>query len=404
LHRLYDVLAQFGIWDLLDIAIVSTLIYSVLVWFKRTKAVFVAVGMFMLAGVYLLARGMNLVLTAYIFQGFFAVFLIALVVIFQEELRHFFERIAVWSLLGGKGPSPLESYEVATLIRAVGDLSKEKIGAIIVVKGRDPIERHVSGGIDLDGRLSEALLKSIFDPHSDGHDGAVVIDGNRVERFATHLPLSKEFQRTGRLGTRHTAALGLSELSDAVCLVVSEERGTISVAQNGEIAEVHDLEALQSRLDRFMRELKPQPYDGPFPKFFRSNWREKLAAVALSFGFWVLFAQGSKTTHREFDVPIAAENLPSGLSIGTINPDRVRATLAGQRRDFYLLDPTKLRATVDVSEGAEGPHGYLLTERDFRLPEDVTLLRLEPPTVTIELVRQQQSPQASPARRSGVSE
>src|SRR6185295_12429837 len=109
--------------------------------------------MFILAGVYLLARGLNLVLTAYIFQGFFAVFLIALVVIFQEELRHFFERIAVWSL-GGKTPSPMQSYEVEAVVRAVGEMSREKIGALIVFKGRDPIERHLSGGVALDGRLS----------------------------------------------------------------------------------------------------------------------------------------------------------------------------------------------------------------------------------------------------------
>ena len=98
---------------------------------------------------------------------------------------------------------------------------------------REPIESHVEGGIALDGRLSEPLLLSLFDPSSPGHDGAVILRGAQIERFAVHLPLSVNRAALGPGGTRHAAALGLSERCDAICIVVSEERGTVSVARDG---------------------------------------------------------------------------------------------------------------------------------------------------------------------------
>lgn len=400
MRALFEVMGQFSFWDLVDVAIVSLLVYSVLVWFKRTKAVFVAVGMFILAGVYLLARGMNLVLTAYIFQGFFAVFLIALVVIFQEELRHFFERVAVWSL-GGPAPTPLQAVEIELLVRTLGDLSREKVGALVVLKGKDPVERHISGGEELDGRLSEALLKSIFDPHSEGHDGAIIIDRNRIQHFGALLPLSKEFQKIGKGGTRHAAGLGLAELTDALCLIVSEERGSISVAHNGELAEVPDLPALQDRIAWFLREIGTTRE--PLREYWHTNLREKAAAILLSFGFWLLFAEGSKTISREYDVPIVAHNVPAGLAVEGVEPEAVRATLAGLRRDFYLLDAGALRVHLDLSRGEPGPRGYMLSEKEFHLPDEISLMRLDPPTVTVELARTDgRGPLAPAPPRSGT--
>ncbi|HEU4638045.1 MAG TPA: diadenylate cyclase, partial [Candidatus Binatia bacterium] len=104
--------------------------------------------------------------------GFFAIFLIMIVVIFQEELRQLFERIAVWSLARKRIPT-LGSSTSDVLVRTVADLAKEHVGALIVIRGNDPLERHITGGIPLDGKVSAPLLKSIFDPHSPGHDGAV---------------------------------------------------------------------------------------------------------------------------------------------------------------------------------------------------------------------------------------
>lgn len=117
-----------------------------------------------------------------------------IVVIFQEELRQMFERIALWSLGRQRVVRP-PSDTTDILVRTVADLVRDKIGALIVIRGGDPLERHITGGILLDGKLSIPLLRSLFEPHSPGHDGAVLIDKDRILRFAAHLPLSKNLNQ-----------------------------------------------------------------------------------------------------------------------------------------------------------------------------------------------------------------
>src|SRR5476651_370245 len=157
-----------GVPDILDMMLVGALIYGLLLWFKRTRAAFVALGLLLLAVVYTVAFLAGMYMTVRIFQGFFAVFIVAVIVIFQEEIRSVFERIAVWSLTGGVLKSAPTHRQVEILVRSLGDLARDHIGALVVLRGLDPLDRHVSGGWDLNGELSEALIKSIFDSHSLG--------------------------------------------------------------------------------------------------------------------------------------------------------------------------------------------------------------------------------------------
>lgn len=375
----------FGPADALDIAIVSVLIYFTWTWFKRTKAAFVAIGMFILAGVYILARILDLVLTAYILQGFFAVILIALVVIFQEELRHFFERIAVWSL-GGRRPSAPHVLETDAIVQTLGELAAERNGALVVLRGQDPIERHITEGFPLDGKVSVALLKSIFDPHSEGHDGAVIITENRVERFGVYLPLGKDLAQNAKLGTRHAAALGLSQLTDALCLVVSEERGKISAAHNGELSEVAEMEPLRGLIERFQHAKGPGA--AVETSFWRTNLKEKAAAAALGVGLWFHFVYGSRPAVREFEVPVVLHNLPSPMRLSELEPRTVHATVAGLERRLTLLDPGTLKVHLDLSRTLPGEQELMVEKESLPLPEGLALLRLEPPIVRVRLDRQ----------------
>ncbi len=278
-----------GVPDILDMILVGSLIYGLLLWFKRTKAAFVALGLFLLAVVYVIAWLAGMYMTIRLFQGFFAVFIVAVIVIFQEEIRSVFERIAVWSLTGGVLKAAPTHRQVEIIVRSLGDLARDHIGALVVLRGLDPLDRHVEGGWDLNGELSEALIKSIFDSHSLGHDGAFIIEEGRVSRFGVQLPLSKDFSKITNLGTRHSAALGLSERTDALCLAVSEEHGTISVATRGELRTVNDLEELQDSIEFFLNRLMPNPDRGVVLSFLTENWREKLAAAAVSGVLWLLF-------------------------------------------------------------------------------------------------------------------
>ena len=274
---------------LLDIALVASLIYALLAWFKRTRAAFVAMGMLMVSLVYMFARLMGMTITVWLLQGFFAVSAIAVVVIFQEELRNAFERLARWSLRRAS-TQPAAPHAVAVMTAAVAKLADTRTGALIVLHGKDPLHRHLDGGWELDGALSQALLESIFDPHSPGHDGAVILEIGRISRFGCHLPLSKQ-SRTD-LGTRHAAALGVTERSDALCVVVSEERGTIAVARGGELEVMADLSILEARVAAFLAEVAPRPVEQTIQAFLTHNLREKAMALAASTLMWMFFTGG----------------------------------------------------------------------------------------------------------------
>jgi uncharacterized protein (TIGR00159 family) len=378
--------------EIVDIIFVAVLLYTAIVWLQRTRAAFVVRGIIILGVVYIVARYLDLQMTAWIFQGFFAVFLIMIVVIFQEELRQIFERIAVWSLTRNPAPA-LGSTTTDILVRTLADLAKEHVGALIVIRGNDPLERHITGGIPLDGKLSGPLLKSIFDPHSPGHDGAVIVENNCITRFATHLPLSKDLRQLSNVGTRHSAALGLAELADVLCLVVSEERGTISVARDGKLQRTENLQQVGAIIESFLREKFPSPQRGKISlQFFRENWLAKAMALALAIGFWYVFVPGSKTVEMSYAIPVSVENVPPNLLVDQIDPPVVNAKFSGPRRAFYLFDAKKIRLTVDVSKTEQGRRTFNITEQNIRYPKDLTLQDLSPSTLKLSVKRATAAP------------
>jgi diadenylate cyclase len=371
--------------EIIDIIVLAILLYTSIVWTQRTRAAFVVRGIVILGIVYIIARYLDLQMTAWIFQAFFAVFLIMIVVIFQEELRHLFERIAVWSLPSTRA-SASGSTIVDILLRTVADLAKERSGALIVVAGKDPVERHITGGIQLGGTLSEPLLKSIFDRHSPGHDGAVLVENDRVTRFAVHLPLSKDLGQLAHLGTRHSAALGLAELTDALCVVVSEEHGTFSIAKDGRLRQMENLHQVGEAIETFLKEKFPHAEKRTFSlHLLRRNWIAKILSLSLAIGFWYVFVPGSKTIEVTYNVPVTVENLPPGFELEAIQPPEVTVTFVRPRRAFYLFDARKLRATVDGSLADRGRRTFNLSEQNIRYPKDLTVREIRPTTVRISV-------------------
>jgi diadenylate cyclase len=373
--------------DVLDILFVAMMFYTASVWVKQTRAAFIVRGLFILVVVYIIARQLGLELTAWIFQGFFAIFLIIVVVIFQEELRQLFERIAVWSF--ATRASPLRSETADILTRTLTDLARDKVGALVVVQGKDPIARHITGGIESDAKLSGPILKSIFDPHSPGHDGAVIIERDRIARFAAHLPLSKDLSQLSDVGTRHSAALGLAELTDSLCLVVSEERGRISVARNGRLTAITNPQELGLQLQEFLHEKYPAAAEQKWlsMQLLRENWLAKAVTVSLAIGLWYVLVPGSEKIEATYSVPVAVENLPHDFALESVKPDRVKATLVGPKRAFYLFDPTKLKVSVDASLIDAGRRTFRITEQNLRFPKDLNLQDLSPTTLQISVNR-----------------
>jgi uncharacterized protein (TIGR00159 family) len=371
--------------EVVDIIVVATLLYTAVVWAQRTRAALVVRGILVFGGIYIIARYLDLQMTAWIFQGFFAIFLIIIVVIFQEELRRIFEQLAVWSFHFKKNaPLPGEAGDV--IARTLIDLARTKTGALIVLRGKDPLERHITGGVPLDGKLSAPLLRSIFDPHSPGHDGAVLVENGQIIRFAAHLPLSKDLSQTGQVGTRHSAALGLAELCDALCLVVSEERGTVSVARDGRLYPADNLPQLLRIISAFLEAKFPtRETKGYSFEFFRRNWVAKAVSLSLAFGFWYIVVPGSKTIRVNYKIPVSVEHLPPDLQVQEVHPAEVSATFNGPRRAFYLLDAAKIKVTLDGTMTKSGPRTFNISEQNIRYPKDLTLEELSPSTIRVSI-------------------
>jgi uncharacterized protein (TIGR00159 family) len=279
--------------------IMSFIIYSLIVWLKRTQARFILTGILIVGGIYVLSQHFNLVLTKLILQAFFAVILLAILIIFQKELRHLFEQVALWSFNPALRKKKIESefqLNIQIISQSLIDFANEKIGALVVLPVKDKIEGFLDGGTQLNGILSEELIKSLFDPHSSGHDGAVIIENDKVTKFSCHLPLSQDFKQLQKRGTRHAAALGLAENTDAICLVVSEERGEISIARNGKLTKITG-EELKKYLEDYYSEINPNISSTTWKDFFKKNYRDKaIAILGMScYGLYLFMSQGLYT-------------------------------------------------------------------------------------------------------------
>ncbi len=359
--------------DFVDIVVVAALLWLLIQGLRRTRARHALVGLATLGVVFLVAQQLDLQLTARLLQGFFAVLVVILVVVFHEDFRRLLEQVA---LLGRPGPQLSPPGAVETVAGAVGTLARTGVGALIVIPGRESIERHVEGGIPIDARLSEPLLLSLFDPHSPGHDGAVVIRGDRIAAFAVHLPLSTEASGGG---TRHAAALGLVERCDAQCVVVSEERRTISVARDATIRPIENSASIAAELSAA---LTPSPTKGG--AYVRWRWKEALVAVGLALALWILAIPGAGRVEVKREVPVSVSGVPRGFTIERIDPPRVLVTLAGRRADLFLA-ASEPSVRLDGLQIRLGHRSFDLTRADVDVPPGVEVLAVDPPRVRVSV-------------------
>lgn len=384
-----------GLIDLLDVAIVAAFVWLAIGAFRRTRARSALIGLATLAFVYLIASNVGLRLTTTLLQAFFAAVVLLSVVVFQDDIRRFFDGLGAWR--GSIEPRVADSDAIDALARVVARLAAGRTGALIVLPGAEPLDRHMQGGVALGGDVSEPLLLSLFDASSPGHDGAVLIRDGRVERFAIHLPLSTDHDALHAAGTRHAAALGLAERSDALVIVVSEERGTVSIAEGGEIRVLSRPEDVAGVL---ARRLAPPVVD---PASRRQRLREAGLSVAGAVALWALLVPGSDLREITIDVPVAITNLPPGKRLDATQPGSVEVTLRGTRRDLFWVDESDVSVEIDAYLVRLGRRTFTVAPANVRKPRTLEILSIVPDSVLLSIEPNGGDEAEGPSGESGES-
>ena len=379
-------LADLRVVDVLDIVIVAGLCWVLITWVREARARVALGGVVVIALLFWAASYLELRLTTSLLQGVITIGALILVVVFQDDLRRLFEGLSLW-LVRNATPRPSGDVldELGTLCFS---FAQRRIGALFVFPGREPVERLLDGGVFLDGRVSSPLLRSLLDPNTPGHDGAIVIRGGKVARFGVHLPLSTEWSEIGAGGTRHAAALGLVERSDAFCIVISEERGEVSVASRGHLECMRDAAELRDRVEAFLDRTarrRHEPWLESRLALARRNWKEGVLAAALASGLWLHTVPGAALDRSSKAIPIVIVNMPEGYRVSAIDPPEVEVEFEGLRRDLVLTGSEELHVRVDGKLVQQGRRTFALAPEQVEHPPELRVVGIVPMQVKLNI-------------------
>lgn len=253
---------QQGAWIALDILLVAVLIYQLLVMIRGTRAVPMLVGLTVVAVIFYFARIGELTTLNWVVAHFLPYVVFALIVVFQSEIRHVLADLGRRFTFLGTSSAMADSYD--DIVLAANLFSQHQTGALIVIEREIGLRTHVESGVPLDARLSYDLLATIFRPSAPLHDGAVIVQKDRIAAAACFLPLSMNPLLSTQLGTRHRAGIGITEETDAIAVICSEETGAISIALGGRIERDLTVEQLRERLgSELRRRIAPVPLPTP---------------------------------------------------------------------------------------------------------------------------------------------
>ena len=265
--------------DVAEIIILAFLAYHILVWIKNTRAWALLKGVTVIAVFILIAAFFRMSTILWIVQNVFSIAAIAIVVMLQPELRKAMEELGQKNLFssilsfdsskseGGR----FSDRTINEIVKASVEMGKVKTGALIVIERNQALSEYERTGIDVDGIVTSQLLINIFEHNTPLHDGAVIVRGNRVVSATCYLPLSDNMALSKELGTRHRAGVGISEVTDSLTVIVSEENGKISVAYNGQLERGLDAERLRTRLS----EIQNKPVEEKKRKLWKGRTRNE---------------------------------------------------------------------------------------------------------------------------------
>ena len=381
----FATLAHIRPQDILDILFLSIVGYQLYIWFRDTKAFKVLLGLLALGIIFTIAESWGLFLTTWMFQILWQVLLILLLILFQSEIRQVLEKVSPLRYLRSRR-RVLRGTFTKNLAQVLFDLAAEKTGALVVLTRDDNPSELIRAGQKIMALPNPLLIKSIFNHHAPAHDGAVIISQERLTHMGCILPLSEKEDLPDQYGTRHRAALGLSELTDAVVLVVSEERSEVVSVVGGKLAIWQQPESLQEKLNEWLGgpQIQVPTIQHFLEDFFVNNWKQKLAAFALVSIAW-LFLAGQQEIKITFSAPVFYDNAAMEMIEGQGTAKAVDLTLSGRQRQIRTILPEAIQVRVNLKNLAAGKHKIRLSGQNVNLPSGVKVDQITPQSIEVNL-------------------
>jgi uncharacterized protein (TIGR00159 family) len=365
--------------DVVDFTVLTAGIYVLLRWSRGARALRVTFGILALEAAALAVRSIGLLLTSYVLHGAAIIAGVVLIALFQPELRHAINRLEVTAGTSSRSNAALTGLEA--IAAALCSLATAHRGAIVVLKRRDAINELLQGGVPLGGQVSVEILEAIFRKVSPVHDGASVIEGEQITRVGVVLPLSERTDLPHRWGTRHRAAVGLTERSDAIVVVVSEERGEITVIAAGECHPVTSEHGLVGVLRSYLA-----PPSKTTKRRVLDSQELSLLGVALAFALaiWATLVIAGNTVQIRV-VSVEFTDVGRGLRVTKQTSSSVQVRLRGSSWMLATVNPADLVLRVSVAGMGAGSHTIIVNPRSVIVPFGVTADSVSPDRLSVQL-------------------
>jgi diadenylate cyclase len=364
--------------DIFDILLNSYILFRLYVLFRGTKIIRMLVAICILWILERMAMSIGLIVTSWAIQGIIAAAALIIIIVFRNEIGSVFRvsnfQSFFWGIPRRQVQPPIE-----IITESVYELARHKLGALIVLPLKKGLEDVVHGGVLWQGRLSREMLLSIFWHGTPVHDGAIVIQGDQVVEVSTILPLSKNKDLPSHFGTRHRAAAGLTEQTDALVLVVSEERGEVTLFKDKSIINIKD----SIELNRVLRQYTDTaPTTNGAKKLTVELFFAAMICLAGVTGIWFSFARGVETL-ATLEVPVEFVNRNPKMEIFSASASSVKLQISGSGSLIRNVRPDQVKVKLDLANAVAGNNQVAITRDGIVLPPGIQLKQLEPQAIEV---------------------
>ena len=376
-------LHQISSWQaLLDILLIAFGLFYLYRTIYKLGTWKILVGIVLAFLFFVIASVLNLEGIEWIFKNISHVTVIGMIIIFQPELRKFFEKLVS---VHGQNDGYHDNEATDMVADSLWKMAEQRCGALIVFPGTEALSDKLSGGFTLNAEMSTPLILSIFDHHSPGHDGALIVERGKLTRFGVRLPISVSDRLGNEYGTRHHAGMGLAEQSDALILVVSEERGHVSAFAGGQMKRLLTRQQIVDQINLHSQKHGQITLQGGRRIKLRTILQAAACLVIASFFWSSLVVVNAEIIERVITIPVEYTSPGAGLVLVGEKTDKVKAHITGSKANIDNIDASNTVVKVDLSKMAAGKRSVLISSENLHLPKDITLLDSEPANLSVTL-------------------